>query len=128
MRRLITTMSAMCLLLMPVVTHGQGFSNPLGMQWVIDALKSLITGIIYVGTPALAVFIVWTGFLFVAAQGSSDGLQKAKKMAITVAIGGLLLLGMWAIVTIAGGTFGALGSIGLLVIFAAGYLYVRSRR
>lgn len=115
------------IVLIPSVSFAQSFRNPLGFQFILDMVKALVTGIIYVGTPALAVFIVWSGFLFVSAQGNADGLKKAKETFLIVILGGCILLGLWAIVTLTKSTVMALGSAGMLVVFIAGYFYIRGR-
>ena len=111
-------------MMLPAVVQAGVFQNPLAVQYIQKILKSFILGVIYVGTPALAVFIVWTGFLFVAAQGNPEGLEKAKKVALYVGVGGVLLLGLWALVRLVGNTLAGLSSASLLILFAAFLLYV----
>ncbi len=108
----------------PVVASAATFSDPLVSKAILEILRGFIRGVMYVGTPALVVLIVWTGFLFVAARGSSEGLTKAKKMALTTLIGSVLLLGLWALVTLAGNTFGGLSAAALLLVLGAFFAYV----
>lgn len=102
-------------------------ANPLASKVVVEMVHGLVSAVIYIGTPVLAVFIVWTGFLFVAAQGSAEGITKAKKMALQVTIGGVLLLSLWAIVTLVSNTLAELSAVALLLVLIAFFLYVRSR-
>lgn len=64
------------------------------------------------------------GILFVAAQGSRQGLQKAKQMAIWVSIGGAIILGMWLIYTLVDNTLTSLSSVGVLILVGAFLAYV----
>lgn len=115
---------ALSLVLIPVVVGAASFSNPLASKFIVDMLRGFVLAVIYVGTPILAVFIVWTGFLFVAALGNPEGLSKAKKMAVRVAGFGTLLLGLWAIIRIVGNTLSGVSSAALLIVLAGFLLYV----
>lgn len=107
----------------PAAVGAASFDNPLALTYIRNILKAFVLGIIYVGTPALAAFIVWTGFLFVSAQGSDAGLVKAKQMAIYVGIGGFLLLALWVLVQVVGNTLAGLSAASLLIILAGFLLY-----
>ena len=115
---------ALLIATLPTVAAAASFQNPVVFKAIRSVLEAFILGIIYVGTPALAAFIVWTGFLFVAAQGSHEGLAKAKQMAVYVLIGGVLLVGLWGLVRIVGNTLASLSAASLLVILAGVLLYI----
>jgi len=106
------------------VDAASGFQNPLVFKFIADILRGFILAVIYVGTPVLAVFVVWTGFLFVSALGNPEGIKKAKSMAIKVAIGGTLLLSLWAMVRLVEGTLAGFSSATLLIVLAGFFLYV----
>lgn len=108
------------------VAHAQ-FSNPLSSPAIVGMVESLVRGVIYVGTPGVIALLVWTGFLFVSAQGNPEGLSKARGMFLKVVLGGLLLFSLWAIAVLVGSTVGALSTLGLLLVFAVGFFYLRSR-
>ncbi|QSH39643.1 hypothetical protein JXR01_01375 [Candidatus Kaiserbacteria bacterium] len=114
--------------LIPIFVEAASFQNPLVIKFITDMLRGLVLAVVYIGTPVLVVFIVWTGFLFVAAQGSADGITKAKKMALQVTIGGVLLLSLWAIVELVSDTLAGFSAATLLVVLLAFFLYVVSRR
>lgn len=116
-----------CITLLPLSVDAAVFQNPLALKFVNEMLKGLVLSVIYVGTPALVVFIVWTGFLFASAQGSVERLNKAKKMAVQVTVGGTLLLSLWAIVELVGNTLAGFSALALLLVFAAFYFYLVSR-
>ena len=72
--------------------------NPLGN---IDTLPELIVAIlrvvIAVGFPVLVLAIIYTGFLFIKAQGKPDDIKKAQQAFTWTVIGGAILLGALAI-------------------------------
>ena len=110
----------------PALLHAQGFDNPLSSFAVQEMLRGFIMAVIYVGTPAVVVGIVWVGFLFAAAQGNTEALKQAKKMAVLVLVAGTVFLSLWAIVTLVGTTLAGLSSAALLIIIAGGALYAFS--
>ena len=63
---------------------------------VVQAFAQLLTKI---GIPIAAVFIIWSGFLFVSARGNEDQLKKAKSTFYYTMIGTALLVGAYAIAT-----------------------------
>jgi hypothetical protein len=73
-------------------------TNPLGS---IDTLPKFIVAIlkvvIAVGFPVLVLMIVYSGFLFITAQGNKESVEKAKKAFTWTVIGGAVLLGALAI-------------------------------
>lgn len=68
--------------------------------------SAFLTGIVIpVGIPVLAIAIMYTGFLFVAARGNPKKLDDAKKAALWTAVGGFIMLGSLTIVRILQSTF-----------------------
>jgi len=80
--------------------------SPLSAEF--NSISSFIAGalkiLVMVSLPIISLFIVYSGFLFVAAQGSEEGLSKAKENFKYVIIGAILILGAWVIATLIGGT------------------------
>ena len=56
----------------------------------------------------VALAIIYSGFLFVAARGNSEKLTKAKDTLLYTIIGAAILLGAWAIATMISSTVLAL--------------------
>ncbi len=85
------------LLLSPLISFAQGsVPNPLGPTGPNDIptfLNSLFADIVKIGAVVLAFYIVYSGYLFVSAQGNEQALQKAKDSFKWVLIGGAILLG-----------------------------------
>lgn len=82
------------------------FDNPLGPQasdipsFISTALKALVV----IALPIITLFIVISGFMFVAARGNEGKLAKAKENFVYVIIGACLILGAWVLATLIGGT------------------------
>ncbi|MDP2788919.1 MAG: pilin [bacterium] len=81
----------------PIDTAGM-IKNPIPNINSLDGLiKKLLEGIIKIGIPVVALAIIYSGFLFVFAQGNSEKLDKAKSALLYSVIGAAVLLGSWAI-------------------------------
>lgn len=73
--------------------------NPLrsDIDTIPKFIEAIITAVLYIGVPIVALAIIYTGFLFVSAQGNSEKLTKAKKALLYTLIGAVLLLGAFVI-------------------------------
>ena len=60
-------------------------------------IQTILTGLITIGIPIIALAIVYSGFLFVFARGNSKKLTKAKESLLWTIVGAAVLLGAWAI-------------------------------
>ena len=87
-------------------------NNPLSDK--IDSIPKLIAEILQivliVGVPIVALAIIYTGFLFVTAQGNPEKLKTAKSMLKGTLIGAVLLLGSWVIANAIGATIADISS------------------
>lgn len=82
-------------------------NNPLGEsgpQNIPDFIKKIIEVVLTVGVPIVALAIIYTGFLFVKAQGNPEAIKKAKDSLMYVLIGAALLLGAFVIAQAIGST------------------------
>lgn len=81
-------------------------NNPLGenLTNIPSFVKKAIEIALQVGVPILILAIIYTGFLFVQAQGNKDKLTKAKDALTYTLIGGALLLGAFVIAEAIGTT------------------------
>jgi hypothetical protein len=86
-------------------------TNPLGAT---DTLPKLIQQIlrvaIQIGFPVLVLAIVYSGFLFIKAQGNKTELETAKKAFTWTVIGGAILLGALAIAELLNATVQQVGA------------------
>lgn len=80
--------------------------NPLGNKItdIPSFIKAIIKIVVYVGIPIVALAIIYTGFLFVQAQGNPEKLTKAKNSLMYTLIGAALLLGAFVIAEAIGKT------------------------
>jgi len=83
--------------------------NPLGTTTTLTGLiKTVLIGLIKIGSPIIVLAIIYSGFLFVAAQGNSEKLEEAKRSLVYTLIGAAILLGSWAIAELISSTVLAL--------------------
>jgi hypothetical protein len=73
-------------------------------QFISGALKVMVM----VALPIITLFMVYSGFLFVFAQGNQEQLAKAKTNFVYVIIGSILILGAWVFASLIGGTISQL--------------------
>lgn len=73
-------------------------------QFISGALKVMVM----VALPIITLFMVYSGFLFVFAQGNQEQLAKAKTNFVYVVIGSILILGAWVFASLIGGTISQL--------------------
>ncbi|MDP3646055.1 MAG: hypothetical protein Q8R25_03130 [bacterium] len=87
--------------------------NPLSAEFndipkfIAGALKVMVM----VALPVITFFVVYAGFKFIAAQGSPEKLNEAKKNFMYVIIGALLILGAWIIANLISGTVSQLTGV-----------------
>jgi hypothetical protein len=73
-------------------------------------INTILTGVLKVGIPVVALAIIYCGFLFVKARGNSEELSKAKEALLYTIIGAAILLGSWAIAQMISATVTGLSS------------------
>lgn len=74
----------------------RGLTSPIeGDLW--SFLGKIISSVVYILFPILVLMLVYTGYLFVAAQGNPAKLQEAKKAFVWTLIGGFVVLGAQAL-------------------------------
>ena len=81
---------AICL---PLLAWGQGFENPLKADTLSDLLALIIDGAILILMPLVVLAIIYSGFMFLMAQGNEQKLKTAKTNFLWVIIGVAVLLG-----------------------------------
>ena len=73
-------------------------------------IQTILTGVLKVGIPVVALAIIYCGFLFVKARGNPEELGKAKDALLYTIIGAAILLGSWAIAQMISATVTGLSS------------------
>lgn len=87
-------------------TEAATLQNPLNdsfssiPKFIAGALKVLVM----VALPLLTLAFVYSGFLFIKAQGNPSQLGDAKNNFMYTVLGAILILGAWVIATLIGGT------------------------
>jgi hypothetical protein len=74
--------------------------NPLGTngpQSIPAFIHDVLVGVVKIGIPIVALAIIYSGFLFVAARGKPEAITHAKDALLYTLIGAGLLLGAWAL-------------------------------
>jgi len=88
-----------------------GIRNPIGSkissieQFVNEILKIVIA----LGTPVAVLFLVYSGFKFVVAQGNTEKLKEARQFFTWTLVGIVILLGAQVLSTVIAGTIKQLG-------------------
>jgi len=84
--------------------------NPLpGVPDVPSLIQIILTGMLKIGIPIVALAVIYCGFLFVFARGNSEKLTKAKDSLLWTLVGAAVLLGAWAIAQMINATVLGLG-------------------
>lgn len=80
--------------------------NPLGskINSIPEFIETLLNIVVTIGVPLVALAIIYTGFLFVTAQGNSEKLTTAKNALLYTLIGAGLVLGAWVLANSIAGT------------------------
>tara|TARA_B100000508_G_scaffold64300_2_gene50427 strand:+ start:2577 stop:2858 length:282 start_codon:yes stop_codon:yes gene_type:complete len=88
----------------------QSFNNPLtftnigGPGGLLDA----VLGVVMVfAIPIIVFFFIWAGFLYVTARGNPDQIAQARRALMYGMIGGVVILGAFAITAMITGVVGA---------------------
>lgn len=74
--------------------------NPLGeghLEDIPSFIQAILEIVLDIGVPIVALAIIYSGFLFVSAQGNSEKLKKAKQSFVYTVIGAAILLGCYVI-------------------------------
>ncbi len=102
---------AAVLLAAPVQASAQ-LNNPLSaggqrIDSIGDFIKEMLEAAVFILFPIAVVFIVYSGFLFVFAQGNPEKLSTAKRNFMWTIVGMALLLGAWALAQLIDNTLDA---------------------
>ena len=94
----------------PVFAGAATIDNPLRADNLVQLLRDIIDRVILpFGIPIAAVFIIYSGFLFITARGNQEQLTRAKRNFWWVIVGTAILLGVYVIIVVIQGTISSLG-------------------
>ena len=86
-------------------TEGGGkLVNPVGFDNLRGLITAILNVIVQIGVPIAALFLIYSGFLFVSARGSDETLIKAKSIFLWTLVGIAVLLGAAVLAGIIEGT------------------------
>jgi len=71
--------------------------NPINTDTINGLIKIILIGVIKIGIPLIAIMLVYTGFLYVAARGKPQAIETANQSLLYTLLGAAILLGSWAI-------------------------------
>lgn len=83
--------------LLPLAVFAQGLQNPIRFGTLDDFLLAIVGVVVQYGAILIVLFLVYAGFQFVTAQGSTEKIESARKMLVWVVIGAFVLLGVYVI-------------------------------
>jgi len=72
-------------------------TNPINADTINGLIKIILIGVIKIGIPLIALALVYTGFLYVAARGKPAAIETANQSLMYTLLGAAILLGSWAI-------------------------------
>lgn len=75
----------------------QAICNQISQFTIPGFIQAILTGVLKIGIPIVALAIIYCGFLFVAARGKPEAITKAKSALLYTLIGAAILLGSWAL-------------------------------
>ncbi|MFA4890527.1 MAG: TrbC/VirB2 family protein [Candidatus Paceibacterota bacterium] len=78
---------------------GAKLCNPLGVDTFAALIAAIANIIMKVGIPIAAIFLIYSGLMFVTARGSEEQLKKAKNTFMWTVVGAGILLGAVVIAT-----------------------------
>lgn len=94
----IAVIASFALLLLPAGSAtAQSLDNPITANSLEEFLRMILAAVIAILFPIVVLFIVYTGFLFVTAQGNPQKINEAKTYLIYTVIGALIVLGAQAL-------------------------------
>lgn len=91
-----------------ILAATEPLENPTSIPTLFDFIKAILTIVVKIGIPVATVFIIWSGFLFLTAQGNEEQLKKAKHSFVWACVGTAVLLGAWLLATAIKGTIDSL--------------------
>lgn len=87
---------------------GITLNNPLKSTDLVSFLNDILSAVMIFAVPLIVFMIIYAGFTYVMAQGNESQVGKAHKALLYAVIGGVLILGAQALLTVIQGTVDAL--------------------
>jgi hypothetical protein len=84
--------------------------NPIAAESFEALVTAILEVVVAIGTPIAILAIIYSGFLFVKAQGKPEALKTAREALIWTIVGVAVLLGARLLATVIQGTITGLGA------------------
>jgi len=94
--------------LIPKVAYAESLQNPLRATNLRELLLNVAQILIEFGIPIAAIFIIYSGVMFVTARGNEQQIERAKKNIWWTIVGTAILVGVWVILRLIIGTIESL--------------------
>jgi len=78
--------------------------NPIKYKNIPDLIKAILDVIVQISVPVVAVLIIYSGFLYVTAQGNEEKLKVAHRALMWTLVGAAVLLGASVLSGVIAGT------------------------
>jgi hypothetical protein len=104
------TFTPLLLVLLVVIVHAQTpcsgdcLTSPTGNVSLQGFIAAALMAMVKIAMPIITIFIVYSGFLFVTAQGNKAKLETAKTNFFYSVLGALLILSAWVLANLIGNT------------------------
>jgi hypothetical protein len=82
-----------------------------GIRDIPTFVEKILEVVMKIGVPIVAIAIIYTGYLFIAAQGNEKKLEEAKQAIVWVFVGAVILLGAYVIAQALQGTMDAIRGV-----------------
>lgn len=79
------------------LAQDNSLTNPISSTTFADLVAKLAKAVAAIGVPLVAIFLIWSGFLFVTSQGNEKKLEEAKQAFYWAVIGGAVVVGAYAL-------------------------------
>jgi len=86
-------------------------NNPLAVSSITDLLLAILNVVVIIAIPIVVLFLIYAGFLYVVAQGNAEKITEASKALMYGIIGGVIIIGSYAITTIIKSTASSFGVV-----------------
>ena len=115
MKKILINFFVFALVMLPTLAlaaNGFTFDNPLGNNaYSIDQIVvKIVDFVLKIASVVVVLFIIYSGFLFVSAQGKQDKIKAAKDTFFWAIIGALIILGAKVLAGIVCSTASGLGA------------------
>lgn len=84
--------------------RGATIENPIKADSFPEFIRNILEIVVQIGAPIIVLGVIFSGFLFVRAQGNSDKLKIAKEAFLYTLIGAAIVLGAFVITEAIQGT------------------------